>query len=138
MIGLVDYDLQTTTSTQLLIPNLEIMKLATYYKEQNVFCRLINLNETELSAYNKIYFFSEISTDIQVPPAFLRSSNVIFGGTAFTNGIYQPFENSIIDYTIAKPYIYKNFLKDKYDNGIKTKIIEHILDDSYYRIFLND
>ena len=46
MIGLVDFDLQTSTSTSLLIPNLEIMKLATYYKkEENTFCRLIGLNK---------------------------------------------------------------------------------------------
>ena len=32
MIGLVDYDIQVSTSSQLIIPNLEIMKLATYYK----------------------------------------------------------------------------------------------------------
>ena len=29
--------------------------------------------------------------------------------------------------------IYKNFLKEKYDEGIKSNVIEHILDDSYYR-----
>lgn len=139
MIGLVDYDLQLSTSTQLLVPNLEIMKLATYYKlEENTFCRLINLNETELTGYDKIYFFSETSIAPEIPPMFLRANNVIFGGTTFTNGIYEPFENSIIDYTIAKPLIYKNFLKEKYDSGIKTKVIEHVLDDSYYRIFLNN
>ena len=139
MIGLVDYDWQVSTSTQLLIPNLEIMKLATYYKlEENIFCRLINLNETQLEGYDKIYFFSQLNDNPQIPEPFLRAKNVIFGGTTFTNGVYQPFENSIIDYTIARPAIYKNFLKEKYDNGIKTKVIEHVLDDSYYRIFLNE
>ena len=139
MIGLVDYDLQVSTSTQILIPNLEIMKLATYYKiEENTFCRLIDLDETELEAYNKIYFFSETSEELNVPIAFLRAKNIIFGGTAFTNGIYKPFDNSIIDYTIARPAIYKNFLKEKYQSGIKTKVIGHVLDDSYYRIFLDN
>ena len=74
----------------------------------------------------------------QIPPAFLRANNVIFGGTTFTQGAYQPFENSVIDYTIARPSIYKEFLKNKYDSGIKTKVIEHVLDDSYYRIFINN
>ena len=67
----------------------------------------------------------------------MRANNIIFGGTTFTGGIYKPFKNSIIDYTIAKPTIYKDFLKMKYNNGIKTKVIEHVLDDSYYRIFLD-
>lgn len=134
MIGVVDYDLQRATTVKLHPPNLEIMKLATYYKvEENTFCRLIDLNETELSGYDKIYFFSESEEPITVPAQFLRTNNVIFGGTAFTNGIYQPFENEIIDFTIPRPLIYKDFLKQKYNDGIKSNVIEHILDDSYYR-----
>jgi len=44
MIGLVDFDFYSSTSTTKLIPNIEIMKLATYYKtEKNLFCRLIDL-----------------------------------------------------------------------------------------------
>lgn len=136
MIGLVDIDLQSSTSTNLCPPNLEIMKLATYYKiEENVFCRLISLNETELTSYEKIYVFSEAGAPPQLPEAFRRASNVILGGTAFTNGIYIPFKNEIIDYTIPKALIYKQFLSEKHDAGIKSKIIEHILDDSYYRMY---
>ena len=68
MIGLVDYDLQTTSLTALIPPNLEIMKLANYYKtELNTFCRLIDLNENDLSGYEKIYFFSEQEGRITIP-----------------------------------------------------------------------
>ena len=120
MIGLVDIDLQQSTSINLCPPNLEIMKLATYYKtEENLFCRLINLDETELTSYEKIYLFSEAESQPQIPEAFLRARNVIYGGTAFTNGIYKPFENELIDYTIPKTYIYKPFLADKYAAGLK-------------------
>lgn len=134
MIGLIDWDLQTATSIKLHPPNLEIMKLATYYKlEQQLFCRLVSLEENELTAYEKIYFFSEAATTPQVPQQFLRANNVIFGGTAFTNGVYTPFENTIIDYTLAKPTIYKEYLKRCYQDGIKAKVISHILDDSYFR-----
>lgn len=89
MIGLVDYDFQTNTALTLTPPNLEIMKLATYYKtEKNIFCRLMSLDETELTSYDTIYFFSEQSIPPEIPDAFKRSDNVVFGGTAFTNGIY--------------------------------------------------
>ena len=133
MIGLVDYDFQISTSTSLLIPNIEIMKLATYYRlEENTFCRLISLEEKELDSYEKIYFFSESARPPVVPEAFLRANNVIYGGTGFTNN-YIPFENQLIDYTIPKPSIYKEFLKQKYSEGVKAKVIEHVLDDSYYR-----
>ena len=136
MIGLIDLDLQTSTSTTSLIPNLEIMKLAAFYtQEKNIFCRLINLEETELSGYDKIYIFSENQHHSPVPPQFLQCSNVIYGGTGFTNGRYYPFKESLIDYMIGRPIIYKEFLQDKYKNGVKPKIINQVLDNSYYRMY---
>lgn len=109
------------------------MKLARYYRiEENTFCRLVSLEDTELESYDKIYFFSESETPIIVPDNFKKASNVIYGGTAFTDN-YKPFENSIIDFTTPSPSIYKDFLKKKYFEGIQSKVIEHILDDSYYR-----
>lgn len=139
MIGLLDYDWCSSKSTTSLIPNLEIMKLATYYKiEENKYCRLLDLNEESLDSYNKIYFFSESDQPITIPENYLRAANVIYGGAALTNGKYIPFENSIIDYTIARPAIYKDFLKQKYQDGVKTKIISHVLDDSYYRMKSGD
>lgn len=134
MIGLVDLDFQTSTSLKLIPPNLEIMKLASYYKlEKNLFCRLINLDETELTGYEKIYIFSEQIDHAPVPPAFLKAPQVVYGGTGFTNKIYKPFENELIDYTLPRTFIYKELLKEKYNEGVQTKVIEHILDDSYYR-----
>ena len=120
MIGLVDLQLQSWDKPQLCPPNLEIMKLATYYQaEENQFCRLINLDETEFSGYDKIYIFSESKDFITVPEALKRTPNVIYGGTAFTNGKYIPFENKLIDYTLARPGIYKQFLKDKRQAGLE-------------------
>ena len=118
MSGLVDYDLWENSSTRLYVPNLEIMKLATYYKlEKRHFCRLISPEETELVGYDKIYFFSEQS-ECQVPEAFKRFENIEYGGLAFTRGKYKPFENEIIDYTLPKTFIYKDFLQTKYADGI--------------------
>ena len=110
------------------------MKLANYYtSEENKFCRLINLDETEFGGYEKIYVFSESRNFITVPEAFKKASNIIYGGTAFTNGKYVPFENKIIDYTLPHPRIYANFLKEKYIAGLKDIEITRLLDNSYYR-----
>lgn len=134
MIGLCDIDLQTTTSVKLRPPNLEIMKLATYYRvEENTFCRLINLNETDLSGYDKIFLFSEQDKQVTIPVAFHQANNIIYGGTGFTNKIYIPFENELIDYTLPCPAIYKEYLKEKYNEGVKSQVITHLLDDTYYR-----
>lgn len=108
MIGLVDYDLYTCDSINLTPPNIEIMKLASYYQiEENKYCRLLHLDETELTAYDKIFFFSEADLPPSIPEPFRRADNVIYGGTAFTNRIYVPFKNEIIDYTIPRSTIYK-------------------------------
>ena len=114
------------------------MKLATYYKrEENHFCRLLTLEEQELESYDKIYFYSETSIHPTIPEQFLRANNVEYGGTAFTKK-YIPFKNQIIDYTIPRPTIYKEFLKQKYNDGVKAKIISHVLDDSYYRNYAGE
>ena len=89
MIGLLDYDWCVSNKISVLIPNIEIMKLATYYKtEKNQFCRLLTLEDQELSSCDKIYFFSEINKNPQIPEHYSRANNIIYGGTAFTNGIY--------------------------------------------------
>jgi len=134
MIGLVDLQLQSWQKPTLCPPNLEIMKLATYYQfEENRFCRLINLDETEFGGYEKIYVFSENKNFITVPEALRRATNVIYGGTAFTNGKYVPFENKLIDYTLARPRIYTNFLKEKRQAGLPDIEVSRLLDNSYYR-----
>lgn len=133
MIGLLDYDFCTTTSKRILVPNIEIMKLSSYYREENVYCRLLTLDSQELESYDKIYFFSEHNGQPPVPEQFLRAKNVIYGGTAFTKGVYVPFENDIIDFTIPRTFLYKEALNQKYNDGVKAKVISHVLDDTYYR-----
>ena len=138
MIGLVDLQLQSWDKPQLCPPNLEIMKIATYYQqEENRFCRLINLDETEFGAYETVYVYSESKSFVTVPEAFKRAPNVVYGGTAFTNGKYIPFTNKLIDYTIARPYIYTNFLKEKRIAGLKDIEVSRLLDNSYYRWHAN-
>lgn len=134
MIGLLDIDWSLSTSTTFLFPNIEIMKLASYYKlEENQFCRLLTFDDTDLTSYEKIYIFSELHPNLILPQHFLRHGNIIFGGSALTKGEYIPFENEIIDYTIPRTAIYKEVLKQKYNEGIKAKIISSVLDNTYYR-----
>lgn len=136
MIGLLDYDFCCAHSSSILLPNLEIMKLATYYRtEENKFCKLLSLEELELNHFEKIYFFSESHENPQIPPAYLRAKQVIYGGTAFTNGVYVPFENELIDFTLPKVNIYKESLQKKYDDGVKAKVIRSMLDSTYYRCY---
>ena len=138
MIGLVDYDIYQSRGTNLHPPNLEIMKLASYYKtEESQFCRLVSLNEELLDGYDKIYFFSE-KRDVEIPNNFKTAKNVIFGGPAFNNGEYKPFNNTLIDFSLPKTFIYQEFLNRKYNEGVKTKEINSFLDSSYYRMYAGE
>lgn len=115
------------------------MKLATYYQaEENKFCRLINLDEQEFGGYEKVYIFSESRDYITVPEAFRKADNVIYGGTAFTNGKYIPFENKLIDYTLARTRIYTQFLRDKYQAGLQEIELNRLWENSYYRWHAGD
>lgn len=138
MIGLLDWDIYNSTSTRRIIPNLEIMKLYSYYlREENQFCKLLTPDTIQLDNYEKIYFFSEAEIQPKIPNQYNQAQNVIFGGTAFTKQ-YEPFKNSLIDYMPANTQIYKEFLKQKYQDGIKAKIINDVLDNSYYRMYVNN
>lgn len=134
MIGLLDADILRSTTATLHPPNLEICKLGTYYKvEEQQFCRLLSLDEKDLDEYEKIFYFSEVSDEIA--SAYKGKKNVVFGGTAFTRGVYRPFENEIIDYTLPRPALYKTFLQDKYEEGMKSKKINAFLDSTFYRMY---
>lgn len=136
MIGLLDLDWFYSSTNKELIPNLEIIKLAAYYKlEENIFCRLIRPDETDLSSYDRIYVYNETASSPQLSEAFSRANNVIYGGTAYTNGIYVPFNESLIDFTLPRLDIYKEFLKEKYQAGVKTEVINRFLDSAYYRCY---
>lgn len=128
MIGFYDPYLFESPDGKLNPPNVEIMKLATYYREKNMHNRLILPGES-VDAYEKIYCFSEKPCNI---PNILKSApNVIYGGTYFTNGKYIPFNDSMIDYTIPKIGVYYQFLKQC---KVNPKLINDFLDNAYYRI----
>lgn len=132
MIGLVDYNIN---SSKIIIPNLEVMKVATYYRnEERHFSRLISLGEKNLEGYDKIYFFSNDPNTL-IPEQFKQAKNVDFRGLFFTPGKYIPFENQIVDYTLPRTFIYKDYLRQQYDDGTKMKDINHFMDDTYYRMY---
>lgn len=110
------------------------MKLYNYYKlEENKFCRLVSSNDN-IKDYELVYCFSEKEEQPEIPDNFKKNNNVIYGGTGFTHNRYVPFKNNIIDYTLPSTAIYKNFLKEKYNNGVSYKIIDKFLDNTYYRM----
>ncbi|MBO5142227.1 MAG: hypothetical protein J6J11_01055 [Treponema sp.] len=132
MIGLIDLDIYHPQ--KFLLPNLEIMKLATYYqKEKKEYVRLIDPLENNLSGYDKIFLRSD-NLNNPIPSHILQYSNIEYGGNAFSKGIYLPFEEEIIDFCLPTTSIYKPFLREKMIEGLKAKDINNFLDNTYFRI----
>lgn len=132
MIGLIDPSF-TWHNKKAEVPNLEIMKLATYYRlEEKEPCHLILPGEST-AGYDKIYCYSEFSNE--VPQEVRAAKNIIYGGPAFTGGAYVPFENFKIDFTQPRTTIYNDYFKQC--NFTPEKIMK-ILDGIYYRMYAGE
>lgn len=134
MIGICDLDLfQKSSEKKLYIPNVEAMKIATYYTtEERQYCRLLTPDtEEDLSKYSQVFLCSEF--DNYVPTSYRGYKNVVLCGTGFTNGTYKGFDNPLIDFMIPKTFIYKEFLQQQLKNDMTPKEIDGFLDNGYYR-----
>lgn len=132
-IGLLDHDALFYPNA--FYPNLEIMKLSTYYKKNKDYVSLIlNMNNTD--RYNKIVLRKEIN-DENYPSSLLLDKRCEYGGRAFTNGEYIPFdmkiENSIPDLSIYNLY-FKTILKG---NKKYLDMTKKYLNSSFIRLSSN-
>lgn len=135
MIGLYDNSLGSSSPNQLGLPNVEIMKLAEYYKEEkHQFCRLILPHETDMTIYEKIYCCSDF--DSAIPMCLRGRDNVEFIGHAFTNEPYVALENDLMDFSIPRTAIYREWLREEQIKGAYTiKQFERFLNSIYYRAY---
>lgn len=101
-IGLFDGDLSQYRTCSF---NLELMKLATYYKKRGEIVALTtSLAPQKYSKmfYRKDYYDGFFPSEIETEP------NLIYGGYAFTNGIYRPLDMKI-EKAAPSPSIYSKY-----------------------------
>lgn len=104
-IGLYDQDM----ATYALVPfNLELMKLAAYYKKKRQIVVLSRRFCPE--RYEKFFLQKDYDDDIFIPNT-ATTPNLSYGGLAFTDNIYKPMAREI---EICKPdtSIYERFEKE--------------------------
>lgn len=77
-IGIIDADLLDNGTRH---PNLALMKISGYYKEQNNEVKLLKSYEN-LKKYDKV-FISKVFSFTKVPEEILSLPNVEIGGTGF-------------------------------------------------------
>lgn len=116
MIGLIDQDAIFGKGN--FFPNVELMKIAAYYKNEREIVNFIDdFSPKNLKRYRKIYLRKDIC-DRKYLPVFLNMPNVIAGGKAFNGGDYDPipkkmegmFPDQTIYYPLYRYYILKGRL----------------------------
>jgi len=137
-IAFFDSDMLGKGSTQL--PNLELMKLATYYKQLDARNRLEMLTSCEkYQDYDIFYYFKNTDKSISVKHSPIFSSpNVICEGLGFHNGQWLPLADEIErcepDVSIYNEILRYRILK----NNIFYERLEFYKNSYFLRIFYND
>lgn len=134
MKGIIDCDLLSRSPTQ-FIPNLEAMKLFFYFNRNVAKTKLI-FDENYLDVCDEIWIRKEYR-DSPTPRNLLKGQkNVNWGGQAFTDDLYVPFENLNIErahpnFKVYNEYILEHMLTKK---SWQNRFLRYI-DFSFIRLF---
>lgn len=132
-IGLYDQDMATYT----LVPfNLELMKLASYYKKRREI--VVLSKEFEPYRYEKFFLRKDYDDGYFIPQMY-NEPNLSYGGYAFSNGLYVPMTKEI---EVCKPdtsiYERMQFIIDDGTSKERTKIYKNLISAEHCRISLDD
>lgn len=103
-IGLYDGDLQKYFHCPF---NLELMKIASYYKNKR---EIVVLSPTFSPEKYSKFFFRKDYYDGSFPKELINKQNIDYGGLAFSNGLYVPMDLQI-EKTPPDTHIYDKILK---------------------------
>ena len=102
------YDQDALLYKRNFVPNLEAMKISSYFKFNKHFVNLILNGNYE--KYSKVFLFKE-KEDKHFPSLLISNDKVTYGGAAFSNGkyisIFPEAENFRPDYLLYNKYIKK-------------------------------
>lgn len=123
-IGLLDQDALSSPNT--FLPNLEIMKLSTYYKKNKNYVSFI-LDPNKIERYNKVVLRKDMNDGEYLSELFLEDK-CEYGGLAFTNGVYVPLaeeiEDSVPDISIYNSYFKKILIGKKKYEDLQRKLLK--------------
>lgn len=131
-IGIYDMDM----STYIIVPpNLEAMKLASYYKKNK---EIVILTTSFNPDRHQKFFLRKDYDDGIYPKKMQTYKNLEYGGFAFTNNIYKPLPEEI---EICKPdtSIYEKMETAFMNSGVgdRKKIFQNIINSEHGRISLD-
>ncbi len=115
-IGLIDADLLDNGTRH---PNLALMKIAGYYKDNGYDIKLIH-SYNEVKGYKEI-FISKVFTFTKVPKEILEMDNIHIGGTGFFSdggeNLADEIEHHMPYYDLYKEYVENQIAKGKNRNN---------------------
>jgi len=124
LIGIVDTDLLDNGTRH---PNLALMKISAFQKEQGNTTRLV-LDYDELKNYDEVYV-SKVFTRTNFPQDILSRPNIHYGGTGFffdkAPGLPEAIEHHMPDYHLYDEYVHKEI-----ERGIKRQHFRDYIDYS--------
>ena len=123
-IGIIDADLLDNGTRH---PNLALMKISGYYKEQGYSVELIR-KYTDVGLYDKIYI-SKVFTFTNVPENITSLPNVIIGGTGFFEDGGENLPNEI-EHHMPDYDLYKDYAIGEIERGRKRSAVSDYLDYS--------
>ena len=124
-IGIIDADLMDNGTRH---PNLALMKISGYYKEQGHYVKLIHNSYMELFEYDKIYL-AKVFSFTEVPEWVLKRKNIVIGGTGFypDGGENLPHE---IEHHKPDYSLYDEYVEEQLKAGRKRSTLEDYMDYS--------
>ena len=124
-IGIIDADLMDNGTRH---PNLALMKIAGFYRDNGNEVKLIFNSYKEIKEYDKV-FISKVFNFTNVPEWVLKEKNVCIGGTGFFEDGGKSLPDEIEHH---KPYydLYLYYIDEMIKNGKKRKYYEDYLDYS--------
>ena len=129
-IGLYDADVANYTH---VAPNLELMKMATYYKRHNEITVLDLDFKPEL--YSK-YKYRKDYDDSIYEEGLTSYKNIEMGGYAFSNGIYRPMPLEI-EQVVPDTHIYDKVLPRFGTTKTLTNVYKSVLGANHLRLSLD-
>ena len=124
-IGILDADLMDHGTRH---PNLALMKISGYYKEQGNEVKLIHRSYEEVRDYDEVYI-SKVFTFSNIPDWILQLPHVHIGGTGFFSdgGANLPDE---IEHHMPDYDLYKEYVEEQIEQGRKRTVFADYLDYS--------
>lgn len=115
-IGIIDADLLDNGTRH---PNIALMKISGYYKEQGNTVELIYKDYIDAHKYDKL-FMSKVFSYTTVPQWVLKLPNLEIGGTGFY-GDCAPNLSAEIEHHMPDYHLYDDWVEDQINSGKEVK-----------------